>query len=71
MANKQDLEDALEVDQLKTELALHEEEGRRPIKIQGSSALLNKGLEEGFKWLVNRLTDGEDEDEEESSSEED
>ena len=69
MANKQDLKDALEVDQLKTELALHEEEGRRPIKIQGSSALLNKGLEEGFKWLVNRLTDSEDD--EESSSEED
>lgn len=69
MANKQDLEEALEVDQLKTELALHEEEGRRHIKIQGSSALLNKGLEEGFKWLVNRLTDCEDD--EESSSEED
>jgi small GTP-binding protein len=63
LANKQDLPEALNCQKLKTELALSEEESRRPIKVQEASAILDKGLEEGFKWLVKKLSKEEDDSE--------
>ena len=62
LANKQDLPDAVGYQTLRTELALWGEDERRPIKIQESSALLDKGLQEGFKWLVEQLSGEEDSD---------
>lgn len=63
LANKQDLPNALGYQELRTELALCGEDERRPIKIQESSALLDKGLDDGFKWLVKILSnDDEDSD---------
>lgn len=60
LANKQDLPDALGYQQLREALALWGEDDRRPIKIQEASALLDKGLEEGFKWLINKLSKEEE-----------
>ena len=60
LANKQDLPNALGYQELKSELALWDEDSRRPIKIQEASAILDEGLEEGFKWLVKRLSKEED-----------
>ena len=61
LANKQDLPGALGYQQLRTELAIGGEDDRRPIKLQEASALLDKGLEEGFKWLISKLAKEEDE----------
>lgn len=62
LANKQDLPGALGYQKLRTELALWGEDDKRPLKIQESSALLDKGLDDGFKWLVSQLTKEEEDD---------
>jgi hypothetical protein len=53
---------ALGYQQLRSELALWGEDDKRPLKIQESSALLDKGLDDGFKWLVSQLTKEEEDD---------
>ena len=60
LANKQDLEGAIGLHGLRKELALSGNE-QREIQIQETSALLDTGLQDGFKWLVNKLAN-EDED---------
>ena len=56
-ANKQDKPGALGYSEIRNELALAgESEIRRSIKIIESSGLNNKGLEEGFSWLVETIT---------------
>ena len=62
LANKQDLPEAIGYQDLKEDLAIGEEESKRPIKIQESSALLDTGLDDGFKWLIKILTKEEDSD---------
>ena len=56
-ANKQDKPGALGYSEIRNELALAgESDIRRSIKIVESSGLNNKGLEEGFSWLVDTIT---------------
>ena len=56
-ANKQDKAGALGYSEIRNELALAgESEIRRSIKIVESSGLNNRGLEEGFTWLVDTIT---------------
>ena len=59
LANKQDLEGAIGYQTLRTELALTGLE-KNEIKIQETSALLDKGLQDGFVWLVNKLAEDEE-----------
>lgn len=60
LANKQDLDEAIGPDELESDLALPMDGGTRQVKIQEASALLDKGLEEGFKWLTKVLTNEEE-----------
>ena len=59
LANKQDLEDAISPEELEKDLAFSHDNSR-PIRIQEASALLDKGLEEGFKWLTKVLNNEEE-----------
>jgi len=60
LANKQDLDEAIGPEELESDLALPTDGDPRPIKIQEASALLDKGLEEGFRWLTKVLSNEED-----------
>ncbi|CAF1656992.1 unnamed protein product [Adineta ricciae] len=55
-ANKQDLPDAMSVDQLREEL--HLDKVGKSIKwhLQPTSATQNLGLQEGFEWLINSIS---------------
>ena len=56
-ANKQDKPGALCYSEIRNELALAgESDIRRSIKIVESSGLNNRGLEDGFTWLVETIT---------------
>ena len=55
-ANKQDIQGALGYSEVRNELALAgESENKRRIRIQESSGLTNKGLKEGFEWIVEAI----------------
>ncbi|CAI2373816.1 unnamed protein product [Moneuplotes crassus] len=60
LANKQDIPEAMGVSQLRKNLGVVEEEHKRRIKIQESSAIQDEGLDAGFEWLVKILTNEED-----------
>lgn len=56
LANKQDVPGALGYFELRDQLALcgdYEKRGR--IRIQEASAVQEKGLTEGFEWIVNEI----------------
>lgn len=56
LANKQDLPSALRYAELRDQLALcgdYEKRGR--IRIQETSAIEDKGLKEGFEWIVEEI----------------
>ena len=56
-ANKQDKDGAMGYSEIRNELALAgESEIRRSIKIVESSGLNNRGIHEGFSWLVDSIT---------------
>ena len=55
-ANKQDKAGALGYSEVRNELALAgESENKRRVRIQESSGLTNKGLKEGFEWIVDNI----------------
>ena len=55
-ANKQDKTGALGYSEVRNELALAgESENKRRVRIQESSGLTNKGLKEGFEWIVDNI----------------
>ena len=56
LANKQDLPESLSYQALREQLALCGEDEKRSIKIQEASALLDKGLLEGFEWIVDAIS---------------
>ena len=56
LANKQDLPESLSYQALREQLALCGEDEKRAIKIQEASALLDKGLMEGFEWIVDTIS---------------
>ena len=51
LANKHDMEGALESDILSSRLGL-EEIKSRPVKLTSCSAKLNENVEDGFRWIV-------------------
>lgn len=54
-ANKQDLPQAMSVDQLRDQLKLNELSEEIPWKLQAASATQNEGLQQGFEWLMASL----------------
>ena len=57
LANKQDISGAMCYAELREHLALqgdHEKRGK--IRIQEASAVHDKGLREGFEWVVDQIT---------------
>merc|ERR1719387_456590 len=52
MANKQDLEAALALEDLSRIFDLEEKQGSRPVHIHPCSAFRGQGLEEGVRWLM-------------------
>ncbi|CDW73468.1 adp-ribosylation factor 1-like [Stylonychia lemnae] len=56
LANKQDIQGALSYSELREQLALQGDYERRgKIRIQLTSAIKDKGLSEGFNWLVDEI----------------
>ena len=55
LANKQDLPDAMSADELKSKLALDDFDKNIVWHLQATSAVQNKGMNEGFTWLANRF----------------
>lgn len=55
LANKQDLPNAMPIDELKTVLALNEFDEGIVWHIQAASAFRNQGIREGFEWLASNL----------------
>ncbi|CAF0789724.1 unnamed protein product [Rotaria sordida] len=53
LANKQDLPNAMSIDELHDKLALNKLTGDRKWHIQATVATTNQGLQEGFEWLAN------------------
>jgi GTPase SAR1 family protein len=54
-ANKQDLPDAMLVDELQDKLALDKFDENINWHLQAVSAIQNKGIKEGFAWLADRF----------------
>lgn len=55
-ANKQDLPNAMSLDEIRDKLALNELFDETMIwHLQGASALENKGIQEGLQWLTNNI----------------
>lgn len=52
-ANKQDLPDAMSLEELREKLALNEFDEKIVWHLQAASAMENTGIKEGFEWLVN------------------
>jgi ADP-ribosylation factor protein 1 len=52
-ANKQDLPNAMTLDELRNKLALIEFDENTKWYLQAASAVRNEGLKEGFEWLAN------------------
>lgn len=55
LANKQDLPDAMSVDEIREKLALNEFNQEIVWHLQGASAVENKGIQEGFEWLASQI----------------
>jgi small GTP-binding protein len=55
LANKQDLPDAIKVDELRDKLNLNKFNGNIKWHLQPTSAIHNEGVYEGFEWLENSL----------------
>jgi GTPase SAR1 family protein len=55
LANKQDLSNAMNVDELRDKLNLNKLHGNIKWHLQPTSAIHNEGVYEGFKWLENSL----------------
>jgi len=55
LANKQDLPDAMSVDELKNKLGLNEFDEKIVWHLQAASALQNQGIKEGFEWLASKF----------------
>ncbi|CAF1614675.1 unnamed protein product, partial [Adineta ricciae] len=54
-ANKQDLPDAMSVDQLREELHLDKVDKKVKWHLQPASATQNQGLHQGFEWLIRSI----------------
>ncbi|CAF1344667.1 unnamed protein product [Adineta ricciae] len=54
-ANKQDLPDAMSVDQLRDKLHLDKVDKKVKWHLQPASATQNQGLQEGFEWLIRSI----------------
>ena len=57
-ANKQDLAEAIRADEMTEMLGLIEYVNKKPtplIKVQESSAVQDRGLLDGFEWIVDRI----------------
>ncbi|CAF1265292.1 unnamed protein product [Adineta steineri] len=59
-ANKQDLPNAMNNDQLQNELHLDKLNKNIKWHLQATSAIENQGLDEGFEWLMNSIKDKND-----------
>jgi len=55
LANKQDLPDAMSIDEIRNELALHELDEKIIWHLQGASAVRNQGIQEGFQWIADQF----------------
>ena len=55
LANKQDLPDAMKLDELRDKLNLDKLVGNTKWHLQPTSAIRDEGIYEGFKWLVDSL----------------
>lgn len=54
-ANKQDLPDAMSLDEIRDKLALDKFDKSIIWHLQAASAMQNKGIKEGFEWLADRF----------------
>ena len=55
-ANKQDLSDAMSLDEIRDKLCFNELFDEKMVwHLQGASALENKGIQEGLEWLANNI----------------
>jgi len=55
LANKQDLSNAMSVDKIREKLALDKFDETVVWHLQGTSAVQNTGIQEGFTWLANHF----------------
>jgi signal recognition particle receptor subunit beta len=55
LANKQDLPNAMTINELRDKLALSELDENLKWHLQATSAIRNQGLKEGFEWLASLL----------------
>ena len=60
LANKQDLPNGMNVDELRDKLNLNKLDGNTKWHLQPTSAIHNEGIYEGFKWLGNSLVEKAD-----------
>lgn len=58
LANKQDLPDALNTDEVARKLQLQDIRGR-PVQVFATSAVTGFGLEEAIEWLINQLLEAD------------
>ncbi|CAF1262335.1 unnamed protein product [Rotaria sordida] len=56
-ANKQDLPDAMTLDELRDKLHLAKLNTNTKLRLQPASAIQNQGLREGFEWLANCIVE--------------
>jgi signal recognition particle receptor subunit beta len=57
LANKQDLPNRMNVDELRDKLNLNKLDGNTKWHLQPTSAIHNEGIYEGFKWLEDSLVE--------------
>ncbi len=57
LANKQDLPNAMNIDELRDKLNLNKLGGNTKWHLQPTSAIHNEGVHEGFKWLEDSLVE--------------
>jgi ADP-ribosylation factor protein 1 len=60
LANKQDLPNAMNVDELREKLDLNKLDGSIKWHLQPTSAIYNQGIYEGLKWLADSLKEKTD-----------
>ena len=59
-ANKRDLPNAMDIDQLRDKLHLENLSKNMQLHLQASSAIQNQGLQQGFQWLMATIREKND-----------
>ena len=54
-ANKQDLANAVTINEIKNIFELHKIQSKRNAKIQGCCAITGEGLDDGLQWILNEI----------------